>query len=483
MPIHSAIEELINVIFFEQKKMLTFEHFPMVAVEIKSGIKSKASNDQHLYKIIVSGIYKVPDILIYIQKGFLKTLLLIVKKMQALVKNDCHLCEIEMCTESSCIKQRNYNIIEHPQTGEDQINQSEFQVTKNLKYKNNWYFQVYQRHQHMVSECRSVYEHLQKLKIFNPEDIFKYSLELFEISCHPNLSSSPTFEINGKKLLNVAESHAKQAITRNLHLKPIFGLSVAVNIFQQHGKNILKLTSIGLNIHGNNLTYDERKMYLFEFFIFGPYGEPLHASELNKEISDLVLWKKYGLTLTSTNFSNVSNPSLKPECYIIAQPNTVNVSSENYSHFVIYLIFEINYKADFGNINILGELHNNLGSVLHRNKVQIKESVECVTDKFLAHKLNANQKKLVEDNAINTISESIWNIVLRSTNEDFRDNCLLTLGATSVHELKMLVEKKLRKVKTKQISMTDNDNQNTSCSFDMLEQVCPNLDNIDSLFE
>ena len=106
-----------------------------------------------------------------------------------------------------------------------------------------------------------------------------------------------------------------------------------------------------------------------------------------------------------------------------------------------------------------------------------------MTDKLLAHKLNADQKKTEEDYAINTISDAIWNIVLRSTNEDFRENCLLTLGATSVHELKLLVEKKLRKVKSQKRSMMDNDSQDTSCSFDMLEQVCPNLDTMDSLFE
>ena len=110
--------------------MLSFEYSSMVDVEIKSGPESKTHNDQHLYKINVSGICKVTDICIYIEKGFLKTLLLIVKKMQVLVKNDYHLCEIEKCSDSSQVIQRNYNISEHPQTGVDQINQNEFQVQK-----------------------------------------------------------------------------------------------------------------------------------------------------------------------------------------------------------------------------------------------------------------------------------------------------------------------------------------------------------------
>ena len=80
-------------------------------------------------------------------------------------------------------------------------------------------------------------------------------------------------------------------------------------------------------------------MYLIEFFTFGPYGEPLHIPTINEEISNLVLWEKYGLRLTSIDFPNSSNNSLKPVWFVFAESDTMNISNENYFYFVIYLIF------------------------------------------------------------------------------------------------------------------------------------------------
>lgn len=442
LPVHVAVEELIRMIFLEQKQQFVRDKFS-ITLDIKSCKTGNDNAQQELFKIKLYCIGSISDISTYLKDGLIKTLQFLVERMQSFIKNESHLCQIEKChLDDNHALQRNYFFIKNPQNKTTDLSEITLSINKVLQSQATWYLRIYQNHGHMLNECSKILDYMKKLRILNPSDEFKYKLKVSGIKCNPDLSTNNYIEVCNKRILVGLHQNTKTSEMRDISRKTFIGTTTSLTISTKENiyQNIFTLTCLGFLFPLADKNARE-KQHLIEFFSFGPYGEPL---KLPHTILNFISWEKYGLKALLNNPFENTNSSLQPEVCLITQLTNGNTSRCQKFCVVIYIMFDNTNKMHAKSLHILGHLHNNLKSIFDTNERNVRIAIESFTN--LVFQTDTSSHENTNEDSFTSVSESIANIVRRSTNEEFQENCFHAMKSSSIQEMKATIMNRLKKL-------------------------------------
>ena len=180
-------------------------------------------------------------------------------------------------------------------------------------------------------------------------------------------------------------------------------------------------------------------------YIFGPFGIPIfnpHKTMLSSAFNDFVFWRSHGVSISDSDYEINKTDLLEPYCFKHLKFSKTTEAS-NLILLINFFLAETQMTLE-NKVKISQIFRSNVENILSLNSDNIQQSCKDVLEKALLKEKFAAIKRN-NDMAVSNAVSSIFDVVVRSTNEVFRGTCLSLMNCVTTHGFKRDLHHALQK--------------------------------------